>query len=120
MPFASTLIRSMCISALGLFAGCTEPNNQSSSLAQMPTSIAYWQKTDKFITGSFDKAELVTVDRTGSLYSAIPAGTADGRNRALRLAVDEERQRLWVAQFNAVLVYELPKAAEPMRIRAAY
>lgn len=73
-----------------------------------PVSVAYWKRPDRFLVGTFQGGALHSVSVTDAEVTlANPASMPSGHRTALRLAIDEARNRLWVLDFDAAYVYGL-------------
>jgi hypothetical protein len=75
-----------------------------------PVSIDYWAEDQSFLIGSYEHGTVLRIATDGVADTApyLPASfPTDGRRKALRLAIDSPRDRLWVLDTDRVYVYSL-------------
>lgn len=73
-----------------------------------PSAVAYWESEKALLVGSHENGAITVVPLDPTRKPAVwRQPLADHGHRAIRLAVDDARGRLWVLDHGAVYIYDL-------------
>ncbi|EIJ41022.1 hypothetical protein BegalDRAFT_0098 [Beggiatoa alba B18LD] len=93
--------------AFVFLSGCQAEQSAQTEQPFYPISVAYWAAQDVFLVGSYADASIQFVEANGTKHRQFQPAYSDGRQHALRLSVDNTRQRLWVLDQDNVSLYAL-------------
>jgi hypothetical protein len=110
MPAAAALAQlAVWLAAVSLLAGCEVRDRWTLPSPDFyPAALDYWPRGRVFVVGGYHDGTIRHLSAEGSHVADQPsADRADGRRGAIRLKVDEARDRLWVLDLDALYVYTL-------------